>query len=367
MKNKVFIALIAVTLCFAAVVSAHEYYKTVTLYRPGETMEISAKDADEYLADGWYGQPVVTIYNPAGESSCVYESSLEEHLAGGWYTEPVILLYNSDGLESYIMTSEVYSYIMNGWSLVPPTRESFPDLKEHIELYTTNRSGDWGVYVKRMDTNEYLSINEKPYASASLIKLFNMASVYTALENGSLEMTPKISENLELMITESSNQAFNYLTRAVGGGNTITGFERDNAVIESLGCKNTRHLSELVDMAGEYAIYQGSNTTSPMDCGTVLEKIYKKELVSESASEAMLDLLKRQTRTWKIPAALPEGTVTANKTGENNRVEGDAAIVYSPACDYVLCVIGNGEVGSGVETIKNVSVMTYEYFNPAEQ
>ena len=92
--------------------------------------------------------------------------------------------------------------------------------------------------------------------------------------------------------------------------------------------------------------------------------IHDKKLVSPEASEAMLNLLLNQTRKYKIPASLPEGTVTANKTGENTKVEADAAIVYSPACDYIICVIGSGDMSAGVETIQKISRMTYDFLNP---
>lgn len=246
---------------------------------------------------------------------------------------------------------------------VPEEKEGLADLKEQITEYIDTRAGDWGVYVKNLNTNEYLSINEKSYSSASLIKLFTLAAVYNELEYGSVTRTAEVDNLLNLMITQSSNTAFNTLTEIIGGGSTVNGFDVENANTNVLGCVNTQHKSQLVDKAGESAIFVGYNLTSPADCGNILEMIYRGTLVSETASEEMLNLLKAQTRTWKIPSALPEGTVTANKTGENSKVEGDAAIVYSPACDYILCVIGNGSVGAGTETIRSISASVYSYFN----
>ena len=190
-----------------------------------------------------------------------------------------------------------------------------------------------------------------------------MAAVYNELAAKSMTMTDKIKSDLTLMITESSNTAYNSLTAALGGGDTVTGFGVENRHTSSIGCTNTVHQSELADGSGENVTFIGFNRTSPADCAKVLELIYKRRLISKDASNEMLGLLKRQERTWKIPASLPDGTVTANKTGETNTVEADAAIVYSPACDYVICVIGNGNVGSGIENIRKISRMTYDYFN----
>ncbi len=366
MKRKMLVCLIIAPLLITAVTFAQEYFRTATVYRPGESLEVPARDIDAYLSDGWYDAPVINIYRADDSVSCVYQSDADLYLSDGWFTEPVVLLYNSEGHGEYIKKTEAAAYIESGWSSDPPSRESLEELKTGIVEYLSERAGDWGVFVKRTDTNEYLSIGEHPYSSASLIKLFCMNAVYSAINDGSLAKTDEITENLDLMITESSNDAFNRLTNILGGGSTVKGFEKSDELIKSMGFNNTRHMSELVDERGQYAIYIASNLTSPMDCGLLLEKIYDRELISEEASDEMLSLLLRQTRTWKIPESLPEGTVVANKTGENNKVEGDAAIVYSPACDYIICVIGNGDMASGVDTIQTVSRMTYDYFNGGE-
>lgn len=355
--------LCAIFILFAAAVAVY-VFKPVTLYnQDGETTTAAVYKTATYKTAGWYTAPVRTMYSSDGDTICIYESETEQYEAEGWYTEPVEVLFAEDGSSSYIKESEVVEYINLGWSEEKPAAEGLVELKVQINDYVPERDGDWGVFVKCMDNNEYLSLNEKPYSSASLIKLFTMAALYNELENGTIAESDELDEQLTLMITESSNDALNYITKVIGGGSTVDGFYIENADSAALGFSNTEHLSELFDTNSGSAISIGYNTTSPMDCGILLEKIYKGTLVSEAASAEMLDLLLRQTRTWKIPAALPEGTVTANKTGENSKVEGDAAIVFSPGADYVISVIGNGDVSDGVETIKTISRMTYDYFN----
>lgn len=282
---------------------------------------------------------------------------------GNLAEQPYVTVYSTDGRTKIIRPYDVEEYESVGWMEEMPEKEGLTDLNNSITEYISEIPGEWGVYIKRLDTNEYLSINERQYSGASLIKLFTMAAVYNEIAAGSIQKTDDIRESLSLMITESSNIDCNELTEALGGGDAVKGFEVENRNTGAIGCKNTIHQSELVDGTGE-TTFVGFNRTSPADCARVLELIYKRKLVSESASDEMLDLLKRQERTWKIPSGLPEGTMTANKTGETDTVEADAAIVYSPACDYVICVIGNGDISSqGVENIQTVSKMTYEYFN----
>lgn len=63
----------------------------------------------------------------------------------------------------------------------------------------------------------------------------------------------------------------------------------------------------------------GRNMTSAKDCGVLLERIYKGRCVSKKYSGKMLAFLKQQQRKWKIPAGLPSGVASANKTGKARR------------------------------------------------
>ena len=85
--------------------------------------------------------------------------------------------------------------------------------------------------------------------------------------------------------------------------------------------------------------------TSVKDCGLLLERIYRGECVSEEASAQMLDLLKRQENTSKIPAGIKAEVPTANKTGETDEDQHDIAIVYGAKTTYILCVMSEGISG----------------------
>lgn len=69
-----------------------------------------------------------------------------------------------------------------------------------------------------------------------------------------------------------------------------------------------------------------------------LKNIYENKL---EHSEDMLNLLKQQTRTEKIPKGIPSGVETANKTGELDHVENDAAIVFDGENPYIICVMAD--------------------------
>ena len=73
--------------------------------------------------------------------------------------------------------------------------------------------------------------------------------------------------------------------------------------------------------------------------------------------------MKQQERTGKIPAGVPEGIVTANKTGELDDVENDAAIIYGEDKTYIICVMMNGlsDTSAGRETIVKLSSIVYAF------
>ena len=104
--------------------------------------------------------------------------------------------------------------------------------------------------------------------------------------------------------------------------------------------------------------------TSVKDCGALLEKIYNKECVSTKASEEMLNLLESQENTWKIPEGLPEGILSANKTGETDQDQHDIAIVYGEKTAYIICVMSeNCPEGTAVTNIQKISGLVYNYLN----
>ena len=75
----------------------------------------------------------------------------------------------------------------------------------------------------------------------------------------------------------------------------------------------------------------------------------------------MLDSLLHQETTEKIPQGVPNGISVANKTGETEEVQHDAAIVFGEKTDYIICIMSCGwkEEGRAIETIRDLSGITY--------
>ena len=75
----------------------------------------------------------------------------------------------------------------------------------------------------------------------------------------------------------------------------------------------------------------------------VLVRLAKRSVVNPAASDEMIALLRRQHYNEGIPAKLPEGVSVAHKTGWNDKLYHDAAIVYPPDhTPYVVVIMTDG-------------------------
>lgn len=251
--------------------------------------------------------------------------------------------------------------------LIPPEelygrgKPGLSDLEGILSPKLSSYAGTWSVYVKNLDTNEFVSINNQPIKPASLIKLYNMVYVYERIERGELEQTNEIDSLLNSMITVSNNDAFNRLLTLHGNGNLLQGTRLLNTFCEEQGYTMTAASGTLRPTKfKEQWLRQSSSSVE--DCGHVLEDIYRECLVSRKASREMLKLLKGQQKNDKISKALPEGTVCAHKTGEAQKAEHDAAIVFSDGADYVITIMSM-EDKVAIPHLWEVSRVVYEYFN----
>jgi len=140
----------------------------------------------------------------------------------------------------------------------------------------------------------------------------------------------EIRDLIERMITESDNTATNVLCDALGFGYL-------NRKFVEFGLMNTDLRRGVMDLKWRRAGIE--NYTTADDMAFLLERIYRKELVSRSASEQMLAVLKRQKVNDRIPRMLPHDLVIAHKTGLLRDTVSDVGIVFTPEGDFVICVL----------------------------
>ena len=219
-------------------------------------------------------------------------------------------------------------------------------------------NGDWSLYYEDYETGQIISINSHQVYSASLIKLFVTQALYDGMSKGTISESGAVTENIRKMITYSDNDAWSYLARVLGGGVYSRGMAKMTEIAQANGFSDTG------------TFYKGShrnfNFTSVNDCGEFLSRLLDGGIVSKEYSQKLLDLLKAQQHTHKIPAGVPDTIVTANKTGELDYIQGDAAIVYAPSGTYILVIIGDSLTNSygQVNKFTELSQIVYNYLNP---
>lgn len=272
----------------------------------------------------------------------------------------------ADGIDAYFNTVEPD---------ITAVGEHLSELTDSLETTYTDpliaKGESWAIAAMDLQTQAYSTINaEKKMQSASVIKAFIMATVYEQLvyadgsTSASADYESALKPLLTSMITVSDNDSANELVRRLGNGDFQSGAAVVNAFCEEHSYSST-HLGR------EFLATDPTddNYTSAADCCRLLTEIYNSSLVNADASTEMLALLQAQTKTAKIPAGVPSGTATANKTGELadsgklGTVENDIAIVFAKDHPYVLCVLSNNvqSNSSAQETITKISADVYNY------
>ncbi|MBQ8053826.1 MAG: N-acetylmuramoyl-L-alanine amidase [Lachnospiraceae bacterium] len=230
------------------------------------------------------------------------------------------------------------------------TGAEISELEKELRDEIGKLEGKWSLYMKRLDTNETIGINEdEKMVAASLIKLFVAGEFYTLCEKGELNVED-YSTQPDLMISVSDNDAANTLINACT-------MEKVNEFSKEYGFNETELNRRMLEWNGT------ENYTSARDCGVLLEEVLNGKYVSEAASERILTALKNQDRKGKIPAGVPFEVETGNKTGELDNVDNDAAIVWSPNATYILVIMSSDTYGR-IDEIRKLSSMVYKSINP---
>ena len=282
----------------------------------------------------------------------------------------------ANGIEAYFEEKGMFSPADAEKKNTPEAQAQMDLLFEQLgETYlyaAMDRGETWAVSISDISTGAAGNINgDQRMKSASVIKAFIMAAIYDRVCYPSSEerriqiyeaYDGELKQLITDMITVSDNSASNTLIERLGGGNVQEGMAVVNQYCQENGYTNTwlgrRFLeSDPTD----------DNYTSVNDCCRLLKSIYEGKCVNGEASRKMLEYLRNQTRTGKIPAGLSgTGAVTYNKTGElageyGDYVENDIAIVETGESVYVLCIMTENlnDNGQARTLISEISGMVY--------
>lgn len=255
------------------------------------------------------------------------------------------------------------------------------ELCEKLRIMSDNYKSGVGIYLKDLKTSKTWEYNaDRLFRSASLVKLPIMIAVMDAVEkkrisldtelvitgrdrmdgSGSLKWARdgtrlSVLEIVYRMITESDNTATKLLI-------DYFGMEYFKSYFRQIGLAYTGITPEGMNLTSGRVSKE--NYTTPREMGFLLEKIYRKEAVSKSMSDMMLDILKRNKSHSRIRKGVPISWEVGHKTGLLRKSCSDVGIVFSPKGDYILAILLDDvpSYRSGKEFIAKIAKTTSEFY-----
>jgi beta-lactamase class A len=276
----------------------------------------------------------------------------------------------------------------------PPT--GIAALKLNIERITKSVNADWGIYIKCLETGDEIAIDaDKQMDTMSVIKLPLMVEAFRQIGEGKFALSDRITlkdsdkqpgtgiirsldpgavlsikDLLTLMIIVSDNTATDLIFNKVGGVDPV------NRLMESYGLKNTR-ATGLADVwfkairsaqSAEQFHREGKTPfglSSPRDIGKLLEKMKRGEAVSKSASDQMLQMMRGQVYSSRLPKYVT-GFRVPHKTGDFlPYIANDVGIFESPNRNVVVSVFTAHHYGIGAnleDAIGRIGEQVADYF-----
>ena len=261
-------------------------------------------------------------------------------------------------------------------------------LQKKVETLLEGFKGEVGVYAKNLRTGKTISIHaDTLFPTASMVKIPILLGVMDKINKGELDyhqnLTYKdsllyagvdilgsfknnekieLSKVMMLMLTMSDNTASLWLQSLAGGGKRI------NEILDSLGFINTRVNSRTPGRESNRSQF-GWGQTTPREMATLFEKIYKKEIISDSISQRMLRLMGRDYWDEEAISQVPSGVFVAAKNGAVDESRSETLLVMAPKNPYLfsICTKNNtdkswNQSNEAWTLARKLSALLWQYF-----
>ena len=236
------------------------------------------------------------------------------------------------------------------------------DIDSTVKSALLGAPGHVTLYAKDLNTRGDYGIDpDAPVRTASTIKLAILVECFAEAGEGKLDLNELIEvvegekvsgsgilqeftsgtklplrDVLDLMIVLSDNTATNLILNRIGG-------DAVNARMASLGLVQTRVMRKILGDGNKLKPFPtgitaegakpenkrwGIGRSTPREMVTLLEKMYRGELVSKGASDQMLDILKRQRDRDGIGRDMQDIEI-ASKSGALDHLRSDVGIIYA--------------------------------------
>lgn len=269
------------------------------------------------------------------------------------------------------------------------------DLRQGLERIISTKNATIGISIKSIEDKESLNINGT--LNAPLMSVFKFHIALTTLnlvDKGKLSLNHKIfikkeelHENtwspmrdefpngniyltldrlLRYTVSHSDNNGCDILLDIIGGTETVQKFINEQGIEDFVVKVNEQ----------EMQIWENSylNYTTPIATTLLLEKFYKREVLSKKSTKYLYQLMVECSRgiTW-MKAGLPEGTELAHRTGISNTNENnlraamnDVGIVKLPNGKHLIISIFLKDITETRENtekiIADITKAIWEYY-----
>ena len=120
-----------------------------------------------------------------------------------------------------------------------------------------------------------------------------------------------LSDVVGYMVSESDNNACDYLLKLIGGTKTV------QAYMLHLGLRGIAIRATEADMAASWDL-QFTNWCKPVEMTLLLSRFYQGKLLAKNTTDALYKMMiETTTSANRLKALLPAGTVVADKTGSS--------------------------------------------------
>ena len=240
--------------------------------------------------------------------------------------------------------------------------------QDRVKEMASQFSGKVSIYAKNLNTGATYDLNgSNRVNTASTVKLPILIAVFTLEHAGKVHWTDTselskenkvagsgvlqemsdgtrvpLRDLIRYMMLLSDNTATNLVLDHVPGNDV-------NAVMAKLGIENTRSLRKIlrgstpegVSDAGRNPVNAkfGIGVATPRDMVSLLERLYRGEVVSKEASAEMLGIMKKQLWRDGMPRRFDSaGIEVADKPGALDHLRSDVGIVYSKAGPVAIAI-----------------------------
>ena len=245
-----------------------------------------------------------------------------------------------------------------------------------------NLDGVMGVAILDLtDGHKYLLHANDVFPQASSIKICVLAELYRQAQQGKLKLTDLYTVNAAdlvpdsdimggltpgvtrvtlrdlatMMVAVSDNSATNVLIDRVG-------MDSVNAFLSAQGLRDTRLRRKMMDLKA--AAEGRENVSSPHEMMTLLEALYRGQVLNKEMTEDFFKVLSTHKDSW-IPRKLPDDLKIANKPGELEGVRNDSGVIFVDKRPYILCVMTTylRRERDGEEAISDISLAAWRMFD----